>query len=156
ARASKFHEPSVSPSCVPPRLNVSAALAEGRVTVSPAPDSRDASVSSQISMLGAPAAALFHLQVSGARSGAHHGRLLPYSQGDGASFVPSTPFIQGERVTVRALLGQGARSVPFAWSFTTAVQDHGGHAGGSPRPAPQKAAYQRFRSRPDLQPPTVT
>ncbi len=36
------------------------------------------------------------------------------------------------------------------------MQDHGGAAGGSPRPAPQQAAYQSFRSRPDLRPPTVT
>ena len=36
------------------------------------------------------------------------------------------------------------------------MQDHGGVAGGSPRPAPQQASYQSFRSRPDLQPPTVT
>ena len=70
--------------------------------------------------------------------------------------MPRRPFTQGERVSVHAELRDGAREVPFAWSFTAAVQDHGGHAGGSPRPAPQKAVYQRFRSRPDLQPPTVT
>ncbi len=156
ASASKFHEPAISPSCVPPRLNVSAALAGGGVTVSPEPDSRDASVSTQISMLGPPAAELSHVRVSGAQSGVHSGRLKPYSQGNGASFVPSKPFTQGERVSVRAELRDGARRVPFAWSFTAAVQDHGGHAGGSPRPAPQKAVYQSFHSRPDLQPPTVT
>ena len=33
AHASKFNEPRISPSCVPPRLNVSAALAGSRVTV---------------------------------------------------------------------------------------------------------------------------
>ena len=156
ASSSAFQEPAVSPSCVPPRLNVSAALAGGGVTVSPEPDSRDASVSTQISMLGPPAAALSHLSVSGSQSGAHGGRLLAYSQGDGASFVPRKPFTQGERVSVHARLREGTREVPFAWSFTAAVQDHGGHAGGSPRPAPQKATYQSFRSRPDLQPPTVT
>jgi hypothetical protein len=86
----------------------------------------------------------------------HGGRLKAYSQGDGASFVPDRPFTQGERVSVRAELREGPRRVPFAWSFTAAVQDHGGHAGGSPRPAPQKAVYQSFHSRPDLQPPTVT
>lgn len=156
ASASAFREPAVSPSCVPPRLNVSAALAGGAVTVSPAPDSRDASVSTQISMLGAPATELLHVRVSGAQSGAHSGRMKAYSQGNGASFVPSRPFTQGERVSVHAELREGAREVPFAWSFTAAVQDHGGHAGGSPRPAPQQAIYQSFRSRPDLQPPTVT
>lgn len=153
--ASAFHEPSVSPSCTPARLNVSAALAGGRVTVSPAPDSRDASVSTQLSMLGVPAGDLSHVTVAGSLSGAHAGRLRAYSQGDGASFVPSKPFTQGERVSVHAELRDGASAVPFAWGFTAAVQDHGGHAGGSPRPAPQATSYQRFRSRPELQPPTV-
>ena len=156
ASVSRFVEPKLSPSCTPPRLNVSAALAGSRVTVSPAPESRDASASTQISMLGAPAQELLHVSVTGALSGAHPGRLVAYSQGDGASFVPSQPFTQGERVRVRAELSAGGRTTAFAWSFTTAVQDHGGRAGGSPRPAPRPSSYQRFRSRPDLQPPTVT
>jgi hypothetical protein len=156
ASASRFVEPRISPSCVPPRLNQSAALAGARVTVSPAPDSRDASASTQISLLGAPASELANLVVAGSLSGAHAGRLLAYSQGDGASFVPAAPFTQGERVSVHGALREGAAMIPFAWSFTVAVQDHGGVAGGSPRPAPQKASYQSFRSRPDLRPPTVT
>jgi hypothetical protein len=156
ASANKFREPSVSPRCVPSRLNVSSALAGSRVTVSPEPDSRDASVSSQISMFGPPARELADVTVSGSSSGAHAGRLIAYSQGDGASFVPSKPFTQGETVSVHAELREGAQAVPFAWRFTAAVQDHGGHAGGSARPAPQQAAYQSFRSRPDLRPPTVT
>jgi Arylsulfotransferase (ASST) len=155
AKASRFSEPSVSPSCTPARLNASAALAGSRVTVSPAPGSRDASVSSQLSMLGPPASAISHVSVSGSLSGSHPGRLLAYSQGDGASFVPSRPFVQGELVRVRAQLSVGSSTVPFAWSFTAAIQDHGGVAGGSPRPAPRRAAYQHFRSRPDLQPPAV-
>jgi hypothetical protein len=156
ASASGFHEPGVSPPCTPSRLNESAALAGSRVTVSPMPGSRDASVSTQLSMLGVPAGDLSRVTVAGSHSGAHPGRLLAYSQGDGASFVPSKPFTQGERVSVHAELHEGARTIPFAWNFTAAVQDHGGHAGGSPRPAPQQAAYQSFRSRPDLRPPTVT
>jgi Arylsulfotransferase (ASST) len=156
ARAGRFVEPRISPRCIPPRLNVSAALADSRVTVSPEPDSLDASVSTQISMLGVPASELSHVSVTGSLSGAHAGRLLAYSQGDGASFVPTRPFTQGERVTVRAQLREAGRTVPFAWGFTTAVQDHGGEAGGSARPAPQQASYQHFHSRPELQPPTVT
>jgi hypothetical protein len=156
ATASRFREPQVSPSCTPPRLNISAALAGSRVTVSPAPQSRDASVSTQISMLGPPASELSRVTVTGSRSGAHAGRLVAYSQGDGASFVPSKPFTQGEKVSVHAQLDDGDGASPLAWSFTAAVQDHGGVAGGSPRPAPQKASYQSFHSRPDLQPPTVT
>ncbi|MEA2209695.1 MAG: hypothetical protein QOF54_2172, partial [Solirubrobacteraceae bacterium] len=112
-------------------------------------------VSTQISILGAPAGELSHVIVSGSLSGAHRGRLLGFSQGDGASFVPASPFTQGELVRVTARLRDGGKTTPFAWSFTAAVQDHGGVAGGSPRPAPHAASYQRFRSRPDLQPPTV-
>jgi hypothetical protein len=156
ASASRFHEPSVSPSCTPPRLNISALLADSRVTVSPEPDSRDASVSTQISMLGPAAGELSVLSVSGSLSGAHSGRLLAYSQGDGASFVPSRPFTQGETVTVRAELREGARTIPFAWRFQTAVQDHGGVARASPRPPVQTATYQSFHSRPELRPPTVS
>jgi len=155
ASAAKFHEPSVSPVCTPERLDASAALAGGRVTVSPAPGTRDSSAATQISLLGVAPGALGHVVVRGSRSGAHAGALRAYSQGNGASFVPAKPFTQGERVSVRAELDEGGNAVPLAWSFTVAVQDHGGHAGGSPRPAPQKAAYQSFRSRPDLQPPTV-
>jgi hypothetical protein len=156
ATAAKFHEPSLSPPCTPERLDASAALADGRVTVSPAPGTRDSSAATQISLLGAPVGALAGVTVRGSESGAHVGRLRAYSQGDGASFVPTKAFRQGERVSVHAELRDGGRSLPFAWSFTVAVQDHGGHAGGSPRPAPQQAAYQSFRSRPDLKPPTVT
>jgi hypothetical protein len=156
AKASRFVEPRLSPSCAPARSDASAALAGGRVTVSPMPGARDASVSTQISVLGPAAGELSDVTATGSFSGAHPGRLLAYSQGDGASFVPSRPFTQGEVVRVRARLDRGGHPVSFAWSFTAAVQDHGGVAGGSPRPAPRPRAYQRFRSRPDLQPPTVT
>jgi len=74
------------------------------VTVSPVSGARDASPRTQISFLGAPASELSVLSVRGSRTGAHSGRLLAYSQRDGASFVPDRPFAEGERVTVRARL----------------------------------------------------
>src|SRR2546426_371426 len=89
------------PPCAPARLNNSALLA-GAVTVSPPPGSRDASTRTQVSFLGVPAAALSVASVIGSRTGPHPGRLLAYSQGDGASFVSARPFAEGERVTVRA------------------------------------------------------
>jgi len=145
-----------SPPCTPARLNVSASLANSQMTVSPGPGTRDASATTQISMLGAPASALSHLHVQGARSGSHDGRLQAYSQGDGASFVPSKQFAEGELVSVRGELSSAGRTTAFAWSFTVAVSDRAGAAGGSGRPAPHPAYYQSFRSRTDLQPPTVT
>jgi Arylsulfotransferase (ASST) len=145
-----------APRCTPPRLNISAALAGSQVTVSPGPETRDASAATQISLLGVPAQELAGVTVVGSLSGHHPGRLLAYSQGDGASFVPARPFADGERVSVRASLHQGARAIPFAWSFTVAVRDGGGEAGGTPHPAPHPVYYQKFHSRPDLEPPTVT
>jgi hypothetical protein len=59
--------------------------------MSPLSGSRDASADTQISFLGVLARALSHLDVRGSSSGEHSGRLLAYSQGDGASFVPTRP-----------------------------------------------------------------
>ena len=111
-------QPSVSPSCVPPHLNVSAALAGERVTVSPGPETRDASATTQISFLGVPAGELADITVRGSRTGCTRGRLVAYSQGDGASFLPARPFADGELVSVHAELLEGGRTIPFAWSFT--------------------------------------
>jgi hypothetical protein len=154
ARAASRHTGHVL--CTPPRADISAALAGGRVTVSPAPLSRDASAQTQISFLGAPAKELGDVSVSGSRTGSHAGRLLAYSQGDGASFVPSRQFAEGERVTVHATVLGGASPAPFSWSFTVAVRDRAGDAGGSYPRAPRPKDYQSFHSRPDLKPPTVT
>jgi Arylsulfotransferase (ASST) len=124
------------------------------VTVSPLPGSRDASPRTQISFLGVPASALTALSVRGSRSGAHVGRLAAYSQGDGASFLPARPFLEGERVSVRLSLRSGGQARRLAFSFAVAREDaisttpETGH-----RPSPR--AVQSFRSRPDLHPPTV-
>jgi hypothetical protein len=157
-------QPSLSPSCVPAHLNVSAALAGERVTVSPEPDSLDASAQTQVSFLGVPASELADVAVSGSRSGVHTGRLEAYSQGDGASFLPARPFDDGELVSVHAELREGAKTTPFAWSFTVAVRDDPGSTSAavgtgtstSTAPAPVPKEYQSFRSRPELRPPDVT
>ena len=158
---------AASPGCVPPALNVSAALAGARVTVSPAPAMRDASSATQISFLGVLSNELSDITVTGSHSGAHTGRLLAYSQGDGASFVPAKPFTPGELVTVHAVLSEAGTSTlrkatPFAWSFTVAVPDDPGSASvtestrPSSAPAPAPKEYQSFLSRPELRPPDVT
>jgi hypothetical protein len=138
ARSASRHS---SPSCVPPRPDISAALAGGRVTVSPAPLSRDASAQTQISFLGPAAEQLGGVSVTASRTGAHGGRLLAYSQGDGVSFLPAKPFAEGERVTVRATVSGGARPTPLEWSFTVAVRDRAGAAGGSSPRAPKPTDY---------------
>lgn len=146
-----------APGCVPSTLGVSQALAGGAVTVTPAPDSMDASHLTQISMLGVPAADISVLSVSGSRSGPHPGRLAAYSQGDGASFLPAKPFAEGEVVTVQAVLHRAGASTPFSWHFTVAEVDSVSRSLETPPPPPPKASeLEHFTSRPELRPPAVT
>jgi len=143
-----------SPPCTPATLNNSALLG-GAVTVSPLPGSRDASPQTQISLLGVPPRELSAISVTGSRTGAHGGRTIAYSQGDGESFLPSRPFAEGERVTVRATLRAGGARRSLVDVFAIARQDlisstpETIHAGTA-------ADVQGFHSRPDLHPPTVT
>jgi hypothetical protein len=143
-----------APACEPTTLNTSALLA-GSVTVSPLPGSRDASPQTQISFLGVPKGDLSLSSVVGSRTGAHTGHFEGYSEGDGASFVPSKPFAQGETVTVTGQVRTGGAVQPLSDSFTIAAQDpltttpETMHNAGS-------SQVQMFRSRPDLRPPTVT
>jgi Arylsulfotransferase (ASST) len=125
------------------------------VTVSPLSGSRDATPRTQVSFLGVPAGAISHVSVVGSQSGAHAGRLLAYSQGDGASFVPSRPFVEGERVEVRAEVRVGGSTDVVRDEFAIAEQDiltttpetiHPGSA----------AEVQSFHSRPELRPPIVS
>ncbi|HEY8303956.1 MAG TPA: arylsulfotransferase family protein, partial [Solirubrobacteraceae bacterium] len=156
--SSNAHVPR-APACAPARLNVSAALAGGELTVSPAPDTLDASSETQISFMGPPAAGITHVTVVGSRSGPHSGRLAAYSQGDGASFLPDRTFAQGELVTVHAVVRRGSRSTPVAWRFTVAERDSVSRSLETPPPPPPPAnasELQHFASRPDLLPPTVT
>lgn len=156
--ASQSIAASVAPACAPGRLNASAALAGGAVTVSPAPDTLDASYLTQISFLGVPVAEIANVAVIGSRSGPHSGHLLPYSQGDGASFLPSEPFSQGEMVTVHAALRRGAGTTPFAWRFTVAERDTASRSLETPPlppPPPKPNEFQHFVSRSDLHPPAI-
>ncbi len=98
----------VSPACLPATLDHSAKLAGTAVDVSPAPETDTANPATQISFLGVPSARIHVVSVVGEHSGTHAGRLAAYSQGDGASFVPDTPFDAGERVVVHAVIGAGS------------------------------------------------
>ncbi len=140
------------PNCLPASLNNSA-LQPGGLTLSPVPGSRDASPQTQISFLGAPARAIGGISVVGSRSGPHSGRLAAYSQGDGASFLPSRPFVEGERVTVRARVRVGGSTRSLLDRFAIASADVITSTPETIHPGPQ---FQTFASRPDLQPPLVT
>jgi Arylsulfotransferase (ASST) len=139
--------------CAPRGLDVSAVQA-GSVTVSPLAGSRDASPWTQISFLGVRARDLRRVAVSGSRTGAHRGRLVAYSQGDGASFLPRRAFAPGELVTARAVVRAGRRARALVDRFVISEPDR-----ISETPQPSRAGnrheIQVFHSRPDLRPPSV-
>ena len=141
--------------CVPRRPNGSAVLPGTSLAVSPLPGSYDASPYTQISLLGAPVGALGGVRVSGSETGSHPGRLRGYSQGDGASFVPSRPFSSGETVTVRGQVSGGARARRFAFQFVVATPDRLPYEPPTPPSGKDPLEMQHFRSRPDLEPPAI-
>ena len=142
------------PSCEPQTLDASAQL-DGAVTVSPMPGAADASPQTQISFLGVPLTALSNVTVLGSQSGLHEGQLEAYSQGDGGSFLPSTPFTPGETVTVQAQLTLNGTAQPLAFQFSVAYEDP---LASTPARLHHLApgTSQHFASRPDLRPPIVT
>jgi hypothetical protein len=124
------------------------------VSVFPVPGSRVASPGAEIAFRGVPARRLGTVSVSGSRSGRHGGRIAADSDGEGASFLPSRPFIPGEVVTVSTHLQvRGARGGRFRFTVATP-------AGAIPFSPPPPAArvpgdVLSFRSRPDLSPASV-
>ncbi len=158
----------VSPPCLPATLEHSATLPGTNVHVSPAPQTGTANPHTQISFLGAPAAEIQDVSVQGSRSGPHPGRLHGYSQGDGASFVPDTPFDTGERVLVRAVLGGSGHAAdgteggatgggrPIAFQFRVDTPYPTANAPEFPNPPAALADYQSFYTLPGVQAPILT
>jgi Arylsulfotransferase (ASST) len=152
----------VSPACLPSTLVHTAALGGTGVDVSPAPETGTANPHTQISFLGVPAAEIRAVSVVGRRSGAHPGRLRGYSQGDGASFVPDTPFQPGEGVLVRAVIGAGRSSPssgagrPIAFQFRVDTPYPTNTAPMFPSPPAAPADYQSFYSLPAVKAPVMT
>jgi hypothetical protein len=150
-----------SPACLPATLDHSAELAGLGVDVSPAPETDTANPHTQISFLGVPATEIHAVSVAGQRSGSHAGHLEGYSQGDGASFVPDTPFDAGERVTVHAVIDAGGsqvsgagRPISFQFRVDTPYPTASIPAFGNPQAAP--ADYQSFYTMPGVQAPVLT
>ena len=66
----------------------------------PEPGTSYALPQTQITFRGIPAGQIGHITVVGSSSGAHSGVIDADSDGDGGSFMPSTPFTPSETVTV--------------------------------------------------------
>ena len=128
-----------------------AGASSGRLTISPAPNTPDASPDTQISVLGAPRNRIRSVRVNGEASGPHGGRLRPYSHHRGASFVLDRPLTQGEPVSV-AIKVRGHK--PIRYRFTVAT------LGASQPPlnltSTQPEKLQHFASEPRLTPPVIT
>src|ERR1700735_4745835 len=145
-----------APQCFPSHLGTSSVLPGTHLSVAPLPDSMDASNDTQVSLLGYPIGELSSISVSGSQSGGHSGRLEAYSQGDGASWVPSKAFDSGETVVVHGKLSLGSKSYPFAYHFTTATRDASGHPASTPKPAGKPEARFSFHTQPSFHVPLVT
>ncbi|MFZ2113674.1 MAG: arylsulfotransferase family protein [Solirubrobacteraceae bacterium] len=176
---------AASPSCLPSTLNHSAKLGGLPVDVSPAPETDTANPHTQISFLGVAPAQIQDVSVVGEYSGHHSGQLHPYSQGDGASFVPDTTFDSGERVRVSATIGTDQSGAALNGRSGDAANDQSGSAANGqsgtgtnakrvsfdfrvdtpystksapPFPNPQAAAadYQSFDTLPGVQVPVLS
>jgi len=125
------------------------------VYVFPIPGSHFASPATQITFRDLSLGQLGAITVTGSLSGAHPGTLDGDGDGNGASFVPTTPFTPGEVVTVSSGLNiEGSHTGTY--QFQVAIP-----AGSIPfarRPAAPrvKGDVWFFHSRPDLVPAAVT
>lgn len=138
---------SVSPSV--------ASAATPTVFAYPAPGSKLAAPETQITFRGVPASQLGAISVTGSSSGAHPGTIEADSDGQGGSFIPSSPFTPGEVVTISTGLNvSGATNGTFTF---TVEQPTGGILPPGSRTVPPRVSgdVDFFQSRPDLQPPAV-
>ena len=125
------------------------------VYVFPIPGGQYAAPQTQITFRGVPAGALGPIAVSGSVSGAHPGTVQADSDGNGASFIPSTPFDPGETVTVSTSLNiEGSHTGSFQFRVATPA----GTIPFAHRPAAPRVPGDvwLFHSRADLEPAAVT
>lgn len=126
--------------------------ASAAATVSPQPGSSAASPRTQLSFRGVTARQLAKVEVRGSRSGSHRGVVRAHPDGAGASFVPTRPFVADEMVSVRTGLDlRGASRGHYRIKIARFAP--------LPRAADTKRGsrdrIRAFRSRPDLQPPSI-
>ena len=123
-------------------------------SVYPVPGTLTAGEKTTISFRGGGADAIGTVTVRGSRSGSHPGKLQAHPDGQGASFVPDKPFEANEKVSVttdRNIVG--ATSGDFAINI-------GDETTRKARPVEfpnvGRGTVQKYATRPDLEPPSVT
>ena len=131
------------------------AFAQPVVAVFPSPNTTSALSQTQITFRGIPASQIGHITVVGSSSGAHAGTIEADSDGQGGSFIPSTPFTAGETVTVTTGLNvTGGTNGSFQFGIATPFGTI------NPMKLPMVPAgsngVQHFHSRPDLLPASIT
>ena len=131
-----------------------ASAAPPLVSTFPIPGSRTASPQTQIAFRGIPAAQLGAITVSGSVSGVHVGRVAADSDGLGGSFLPATPFLPGEVVTVTTSLDVvHGRAGTFTFTIVSPAPQIPYH--GSVSAPRARGDLVRFQSRTDLVPAAV-
>jgi hypothetical protein len=126
------------------------------LSISPLNGTPGASLRTQISFVGVPAADIKDVSVVGSRSGRHGGRLKPYASAPGGSYVVGKPFVPGEQVRANAVVKTSpGHSRRVSTSFTIAHPASYPHIPMEPPPKPKPGAVQSFVSQPGLQPPAV-
>jgi hypothetical protein len=141
-----------SPRCLPKSIVHSAILAGTSVSVSPEPESVTANPATQVSFQGVAGSEISGLSVTGSESGEHTGHLRDFSQGDGASFVPDTPFDTGEQVAVKGSVGGTAVS----YSFKVDTPYSTAHTSEFPNETASPADTQSFYTQPGVRAPVMT
>ncbi len=132
-------------------LAAGASAASPVVSAFPSPGTQYALPTTQIALRGIPAGNIGSISVVGSQSGTHTGHIAADSDGDGGSFLPDHPFDPGELVTVTT-------SLEIAGASHGAFQFKVARPAGPIKPIPVAhvpGGVQRFRSRPDLQPPSI-
>ncbi len=126
------------------------AASNGKLMVSPAKGTPDASPQTQISVLGVAPRRIRSVKVTGSVTGEHRGSLHDYSSSRGASFVPDQPFAQGERVK---LVVRVRHRKPVRRTFTIAQLGPVQPVLNLKQQQPDK--LQHFVSKPELLPPRI-
>jgi len=132
-----------------------AALAQPAVAVFPTPNTNSALPQTQITFRGIPASQIGHVTVVGSSSGAHSGTIEADSDGQGGSFIPSTPFTAGETVTVTTGLDV-INGTNGSFHFGIAVTFGSINPMSLPLVPAGSNGVQHFHSRPDLEPASIT